>query len=97
MLYKATKGDIRKWAWCLHHMIWVDRVIVKKGTGCSPYFIVMGTHPTIPLDIIEVMWLVKYPEKMLSKEELIGLQVMALAKHVTHVEEMREKVTKEKI
>ena len=58
---------------------------------------VMGTHPTIPLDIIEATLLVKYPERMLSREELIGLQAMALAKHVAHIEEMREKVTKEKI
>jgi len=58
---------------------------------------VTGAHPTIPLDIIEVTWLVKYPERMLSREELIGLQAMVLAKHVAHVEEMREKVTKEKI
>jgi len=58
---------------------------------------VTGAHLTIPLDIIEVAWLVKYPERMLSREELIGLQAIALAKHVAHVEEMREKVTKEKI
>jgi len=58
---------------------------------------VTGTHLTIPLDIIEATWLVKYPERMLSKEELIGLRAMALAKHVAYVEEMREKVTKEKI
>jgi len=97
MLYKATKGDVRKWAWYLHHVIWADRITVRKGTGCSPYFMVTGAHPTIPLDIIEATWLVKYPERMLSREELIGLQAMALAKHVAHVEEMREKVTKEKI
>ena len=58
---------------------------------------VIGAHLTILLDIIEVTWLVKYPERMLSREELIGLQAMALAKHIAHVEEMREKVTKEKI
>jgi len=97
MLYKATKGDVRKWAWYLHHVIWTDRITVRKGTGCSPYFIVTGAHPTIPLDMIETTWLFKYPERMLSREELIGLQAMALAKHVAHVEEMREKVTKEKI
>jgi len=49
---------------------------------------VTGAHPTIPLDIIEVTWLVKYPERMFSREELIGLRAMALAKHVAHVEEM---------
>jgi len=58
---------------------------------------VMGVHPTISLDIIEIIWLVKYPERMLSREELIKLRAMALAKHVAHIEKMREKVTKEKI
>ena len=97
MLYKATKGDVRKWAWYLHHVMWVDRITVRNGMGCLLYFMVMGAHPTIPLDIIEAMWLVKYLEGMLSREELIGLQAMALAKHVTHVEEIREKVTTKKI
>jgi len=43
------------------------------------------------------MWLVRYPERMLSRLELIGLRAMALTKHVAHIEEMKEKVTKEKI
>jgi len=34
---------------------------------------------------------------MLSILELIGLQAMTLAKHVAHIEEIKEKVTKEKI
>jgi len=49
---------------------------------------VTGAHPTIPLDIIEATWLVKYLERMLSREELIELRAMALAKYVAHVEEM---------
>ena len=97
MLYKAIKEDVRKWAWYLHYVMWTDRITIRKGTGCSSYFMVTGTYPTISLDIIEAMWLVKYPEKMLSREELIRLQAMGLAKHVAYVEEIREKVTKEKI
>jgi len=53
--------------------MWANRITVRKGMGCSPYFMVTGAHPTIPLDIIEAMWLVKYLERMLSREELIGL------------------------
>jgi len=34
---------------------------------------------------------------MLSRLELIGLQATALTKHIAHVEEMKEKMTKEKI
>jgi len=58
---------------------------------------VTGAQPTLPLDVVEATWLVTYPERMLSRAELIGLQAAALAKHVAHVEEMQEKVTKEKI
>ena len=54
-------------------MIWADKITVKKETRCSLYFMVTDACPTIPLDIIEVMWLVKYLEKMLSREKLIGL------------------------
>ena len=33
MLYKATEGNIKKWFWSLYYVIWVDRIIVKKGMG----------------------------------------------------------------
>jgi len=49
---------------------------------------VTGAHLTIPLDIIEVTWLVKYPERMVLTSELIGLQALALAKHVEYIKEM---------
>ena len=97
MLYKATKGDVKKWFWHLHHITWADRITVRKETGYSPYFMITGAHPTIPLDITETTWLVKYPERMVSSTELIGLRALALAKHVEHVEEIRQKVSKEKI
>jgi len=97
MLYKATKGEVKKWFWHLPHVTWADRITVRKGTGCSPYFMVTGAHPTIPLDVVEATWLVKYPERMISSAELIGLRALALAKHAEHVEEIRQRVSREKI
>ena len=97
MLYKATGGEVKKWFWYLHHVMWADRITIRKGSGCSPYFMVTGAHPTLPLDVIEATWLVSYPRDVLSTTDLIGLRAMALAKHVKHVETMRETVTQEKI
>jgi len=97
MLYKATKGEVKKWLWHLPHVMWADRITVKKRTGCSPYFMVTGVHPTIPLDVVEATWLVKYPERIVSSAELIGLQALALAKHMEHIEEIRQRVSREKI
>ncbi|KAF9441005.1 hypothetical protein P691DRAFT_640218, partial [Macrolepiota fuliginosa MF-IS2] len=91
MLYKATGGEIKRWYWYMHHVMWADRITIRKGTGCSPFFMVMGAHPTLPLDIQEATWLVQYPNELISTEDLIGLRARALAKHVDHVEEMRER------
>ncbi|XP_006459192.1 hypothetical protein AGABI2DRAFT_116167 [Agaricus bisporus var. bisporus H97] len=91
MLYKATGGDTKRWFWALHHVAWADRITVRKGTRCSPYFLVTGAQPTIPLDIAEATWLVKYPAKMISSSDLIGLRAQALAKHISHVEDMRQR------
>jgi len=52
MLYKATRGDVKKWFWSLHHVMWADRVTVRKGTDCSPYFMVTGAQPALPLDVV---------------------------------------------
>ncbi|EKM74264.1 hypothetical protein AGABI1DRAFT_48304 [Agaricus bisporus var. burnettii JB137-S8] len=97
MLYKATAGDIKKWYFYLPHIAWADRVTIRKGTGCSPYFMITGAHPTLPLDLAEATWLVTYPDKIATHSELIGLRAQALAKHVQHVDAMRHKLTDEKV
>jgi len=53
MLYKATKGEVKKWFWHLPYVTWADRIIVRKGTRCLPYFMIMEAHLMIPLDVVE--------------------------------------------
>ena len=96
MLYKATGGNPSKWYWFFHHVMWADRVSVRKGLGCSPFFMVTGAHPILPLDIQEATWLVELPDKVLTMEELIGYRAQALAKHRQHVIEMRQHIDQEK-
>jgi hypothetical protein len=95
-LYKATGGNPGKWYWFFPQVVWADRVTIRRGLGCSPYFMVTGAHPLLPLDIEEATWLVELPDRVLTTEELIGFRAQALAKHRTHVERMRERVTAEK-
>jgi Integrase zinc binding domain/RNase H-like domain found in reverse transcriptase len=96
-LYKATGGDVAKWFWFFCLVMWADRITVRKGLGCSPYFITTGAHPTLPLDVIEATWLVELPDGPLTTEELIGYRAQALAKHAVHVDAMRKRVTKRKL
>jgi Integrase zinc binding domain/RNase H-like domain found in reverse transcriptase len=92
MLYKATGGNPSKWFWFFHHVMWADRVSIRKGYGCSPFFMVTGAHPILPLDIQEATWLVELPGRVLSTAELIGYRAKALAKHRQHVIEMRDRI-----
>ena len=96
-MVKATGGNMRKWFWFLAQVIWADRVTIRRGLGCSPYFAVTGCHPVLPLDLVETTWLVEYPGQVISTAELVGLRARALAKHRKHIGEMRERVTKEKL
>jgi Integrase zinc binding domain/RNase H-like domain found in reverse transcriptase len=96
MLYKATGGNPSKWYWFFHHVLWADRMSVRRGFGCSPFFMATGAHPVLPLDIQEATWLVELPGRTLTTAELIGYRARALAKHRQHVIEMRARIDKRK-
>ena len=98
MIVKATgQANVNKWYWFLHGVFWADRVSIRKRTGCSPYFMVTGAHPILPLDAKEATWLVKPPIGILTDEELIGMRARALTKHRSHVAKMRERIDEEKL
>src|SRR5271169_1013421 len=92
MLYKATDGNTSKWFYFFHHVMWADRISIRKGYGCSPFFMVTGAHPILPLDVQEATWLVEIPGRVLSTAEMIGFRARALAKHRQHVEQMRQRI-----
>jgi len=98
MLYKATgANNTSKWYWFLHAVLWADRTSIRKRMGCSPYFMLTGAHPVLPLDLMEATWLVEPPVGIISEEELIGMRARALVKHKVHVEEMRQRVDESKL
>jgi len=98
MLFKATgAANVKKWYWFLNSVLWADRVSIRRRTGCSPYFMVTGAHPILPLDATEATWLIKPPSGVMTEIELIGLRARALAKHSTHITEMRTRVDKAKL
>jgi hypothetical protein len=91
-LFEAAGGDNKKWYYFFHHVMWANCITVRKGTGYSPYFMITGAHPTLPLDIIEATWLVNLPDRTFSTSEIIGYHAQALAKYVQHVGDMQAQV-----
>ena len=98
MLYKATGAEnTNKWYWFLNSVLWADRISIRRRLGCSPYYMVTGTHPVLPLDATEATWLSIIPEKVMTETELIGHRARALAKHQIHTSQMRERIDKDKL
>lgn len=95
-LVKATANDLSKWFWFLKPVLFADRATTRRGFGCSPYFMVTGAEPLLPLDIVESTWLVKIPERILTDEELVGYRARALAKHRVHIRDMISRVDENK-
>jgi len=95
-LVKATGGDIGRWSFFLKHILWADCIMARRGFGCSPYFIVTGAEPMLPFDIVESTYLVNPPNRVLTREELIGFRAQALSKHRSFVERMRNRIDENK-
>lgn len=73
-------------------MYWAERITPRKRMGCSPYFAATGTHPIVPLDIVEATWLRPPPESVLSTEDLIASRAVALLKWPEDLARLHDRV-----
>jgi hypothetical protein len=91
-LYKAADGDPSKWSQVAYSVIWAERVTTRKRMGCSPYFAATGTHPIIPLDIVEASYLQPPPDTALSTTDLMARRAIALQKRSEDLSKVYSKV-----
>ena len=80
VMFKACNGDQSKWHLVVTSIMWADCITVCRHMGCSPYFSVTGTHPLLPLDIVEATYLLPPPDAPMSMTTLIANRVIALQK-----------------
>jgi transposase InsO family protein len=89
-IIKACDGNISKWPDLVHHAFFADRVTVRKATGFSPYYLLYGVDPVLPLDLFEATYLVSGFHKNLSTPELIALRIQQLSKHDDDIKQAAE-------
>jgi len=49
-LVKACEGNINRWPDFVHHAFFADRVTTRRATGFSPFYLLHGVDPVLPLD-----------------------------------------------
>jgi transposase InsO family protein len=89
-LVKACNGNISKWPDLVHHAFFADRVTTRKATGFSPYYLLYGVDPVLPLDLFEATYLVSGFKKNITTEELLALRIRQLAKHDSDIKQAAE-------
>ena len=84
-MFKACNGNQSKWHLVVTSVMWANHITVHQHMGCSPYFAVTGTHPLLPLDIVEATYLLPPPDASMTTTALISNHMIALQKQWTHL------------
>ena len=50
-IWKIVQGDTEDWPRWLGYTLWADRIMVKRNTGYSLYYLLYGQHPVLPFDV----------------------------------------------
>lgn len=95
-LVKAADGDQSKWSQVAGEVFWAERIIPKRRLGVSPYFIVTGTHPLLPTDLMEATYLVEPPTATMTREDLLAFRAKQLMKRESDIERMRSRVFRQR-
>ena len=56
-IVKLCGDHIGQWPKHLAPALFVIRVMISRSTGCSPFYLLYGTHPVLSFDLAEATWL----------------------------------------
>ena len=93
-IIKACRDKITNWPEHVAGMVFADRVTVSRVTGFSPFQLLHGTDPILPLDLAEATFSVEGFRKGISTEDLLVLRARQLAKHPDDVRRAAETLKK---
>lgn len=79
-LIKACEGKINRWPELLPLALFADRISIRRATGFSPYYLLHGTHPALPMDLREATFMVQGFQHDMSPEDLLHLRIRQLQK-----------------
>ncbi|KAI0353426.1 hypothetical protein OH77DRAFT_1382617, partial [Trametes cingulata] len=77
-LVKACEGQISRWPELLPLAVFADRISIRRSTGFSPYFLLHGVHPILPMDLRESTFMVQGFRSNMSHTELLALRIRQL-------------------
>ncbi|KAJ8462647.1 hypothetical protein ONZ51_g10761 [Trametes cubensis] len=77
-LIKSCGGNISRWPELLPLAVFADRISIRRATGFSPYFLLHGVHPVLPMDLRESTFMVEGFRRNMSHADLLALRIRQL-------------------
>lgn len=77
-IFKRCRGDASKWAVHLPYALWADRSTVRRSTGFSPFYMMFGQEPVLPIDWEESTMLISNWENVKDTSDLIEARMVQL-------------------
>lgn len=79
-ILKACKGKVSKWPDQVATAVFADKVTTTRSTGYSPYYLLHGVEPVLPLDLFESTFMVQGFKKDMSTIDMLALHIQQLEK-----------------
>ena len=88
-LLKAC-GQPTKWPEFVEHILFADRITVRRSTKCSPFRLIYGVDPILPFDLSETTLMISGYTTNMTTEDLLALRINQLAKRQEDITKVAE-------
>ncbi len=91
---KQRNGEIKNWHKYIDIAVFADQVTTSSVTGYTPYYLLHGVEPLLPIDLVEATFMVEGLWSGISTEDLLALRIWQLSHHpndLSHAAEMLKK------
>lgn len=86
-LAKMTDGGLGNWVQNLAAVLWADRSTVKSTTGLSPYYVLCGSEPVLPIELEIPTWRILPWNEVHTTEELLAMRARQIQRRDEDLEE----------
>jgi hypothetical protein len=94
---KACEGELYHWPEKVAHAFFADRVITRRSTGFSPYYLLHGVEPILPFDLTEATYLVEGFTKGMETEDLLAARIRQLELREDDLQRAVEAITRQRM
>lgn len=91
-ILRSCRGAIQKWPSLVPYAAWADRITTKRTTGFSPYRLLFGVDPVLPLDFENATWLVRGWDMARTTTDLLELRMRQLIRRSEDEELAKKRV-----